>query len=107
MEGEKKMKKFVALILALALMCCFASSAFAITGTVSLSDPDSFLFMRNAPSTSASVRAYLRHNTTVTLLDGASQTNGFYHVTGWSYTSRTDLTTGADRTGYASAAYII
>ena len=29
------------------------------------------------------------------------------NVTGWSYTSRTDLTTGADRTGYASAAYII
>ncbi len=100
------MKKLVAMTLVLCF--CFASSAFALTtiGTVTLKDDDSWLNLRKTASTSSTVIAYMQNGTVVTILDEANITNGFYRISGRSYTNHHDWSGKATRTGYASTSYI-
>lgn len=99
------MKKLVSMALVLVLCVCFASSAFALTttGTVKV---DTWLNLRKSASTSATIIAYMQNGTKVTVLDEANITNGFYHISGRSYTNHHDWSGKATRTGYASASYI-
>ena len=96
-------KRIVAMGLVAVLLLCFASSALAIKGTVSVS---TWLNLRKKASTSATIIAYMKDGTEVEILDNANKTNGFFHIKGDSYLNH-DKWTGKDtRTGYASADYI-
>lgn len=97
------MKKLVSMALVLVLCFCFASSAFALTGTVKVS---TWLNLRKEPKSNSTVIAYMKNGETVTILDEANKTNGFFHIRGYSYTNHDNWTGRAERTGYASASYI-
>lgn len=101
----KKFLKFVCLTLALMCFCSVFISASALTGTVKLNDPNTWMNLRKTASTSGTIIAYVKHGTSVTILDGGSKTSGFYHITATSYTKR--WTEGkANRTGYGHSDYI-
>lgn len=97
------MKRITCLVLVFALVFCFAGTAFAISGTVHVS---TWLNLRKSPSTDAVIIAYMKDGTPVTILDEANKTNGFYHISGYSYTNHHDWSGGAYRTGYGSASFI-
>lgn len=104
------MKKFIVLILALALIMCMAASALAdvnFAGEVKLNDPSSYLRMRKGPGTSYGTKAYMKHGTSVTINDVYVNGTNFHKITGYSYTNHSSWTGGATRTGYASADYIV
>ncbi len=96
-------KRIVAMGLAVAMLLCFASSALAISGTVSVS---TWLNLRKEASTTSTIVAYMKDKTTVEILDNANKTNGFFRIRGESYKDHHNWTGKATRTGYASAAYI-
>lgn len=96
-------KRIVAIGLVVVLLLCFASSALAITGTVSVS---TWLNLRKKASTSSTIIAYMKNGTVVQILDNANITNGFYRIKGESYTNHHNWTGKATRTGYGSANYI-
>lgn len=100
------MKKLVSMALVLVLCVCFASSAFAIDGRVNVS---TWLNLRKAASTTSGIRAYIKNNTQVEIIDGLGQDSGFYHIRSESYMNHDtwDVEGKATRIGYASMKYIV
>ena len=102
------MKRIIAMIFALVLLFSFASTAFAITtqGEVHLNDPDSYLRMREQPTTSSQVVGYLQHGTVVDMLDLYVNGTSCHKIRDWSYLKHSSWTGGDYRTGYAHSDYI-
>lgn len=100
------MKKLVSMALVLVLCFCFASSAFALDGTVNVR---TWLNLRKSASATSGIRAYMKNNTQVEVLDGLGQDSGFYHIKGESYMNHDtwDASGKAIRVGYASMNYIV
>ncbi len=99
----KSAKRIICLTLALACVLSVASTAFALTGTVT----GGRLNLRKKASTSSTIIGYIPNGSTVTILDKGSVTNGFYHITAPSYKSGQTASDCVDRTGYGMQKFII
>lgn len=106
------MKRAFCIVLALVLMLCLASSALALSGTVRVS---TWLNLRKSANTSSGLEGYMRNGTPVTIWDDGNKTNGFYRISGWSYSHHAPKdkldddslwTGGATRIGWGHSDYI-
>lgn len=97
-----RMKKLVCLVLVAMCLLTVATAAQALSGTV----VGGMLYLRKSASKSSTIIGYIPDGSTVTILNGGTITNGFYHITAPSYLSGQTPDNCILRTGYGLAQYI-